>query len=324
MLTRGPLHEAFAEPVNLGGVAPPVISQQPPDPIHEAPAEFRPDNDAATWIPGYWSWDDARNGFVWVSGIWRIPPPDRQWISGYWANMNGGYQWSPGFWLAADAQDVEYYSPPPASLEQGPTTAAPTTDAFWVPGTWNWQGDRYAWMSGYWTTARQGWVWTPTSYSWTPRGYVRVNGYWDFDLDHRGIAFAPAAIGPAAYRAPGFVYTPSVAIDLPVLSFYLFSRPALGEYYFGDYFAPEFERLGYYPWYDIHHRGVYAYDPLFAYDRWYYQNRDPQWVDNLERWHRYYREHPDQRPPHDYAQQRTVWRKAASVRTAGYWRSGSR
>ena len=43
----------------------------------------------------------------------------------------------------------------------------------------------------------------------------------------------------------------------------------------------------------------YRYDPLFAYDRWYYASRDPNWITNLERWHTYYREHPEARPPHE-------------------------
>jgi hypothetical protein len=306
ILTRGPLHEAFAAPVNLGGVAPPVVSQQLPDAIQEAPSEYRPENDSAVWIPGYWAWDDARNGYVWVSGIWRIPPPGREWISGYWTQSNGGCQWAPGFWTSAETEEVMYYPQPPAAEEQGSSTPAPSPDAFWAPGSWVWQNDHFVWTTGFWTTARQGWVWTPTSYSWTPRGYVRVDGYWDYDLSHRGIAFAPAAIAPAVYQRSGFVYTPTVAIDLPILSFYLFARPAYDQYYFGDYFGAEFERLGYYPWYDVHRGTAYVYDPLFTYDRWYYERRDPQWVENLQGWHRYYREHPAARPPHDFVQQRRL------------------
>ena len=42
VLTQGPLHEAFAEPVNLSGAVPPIVPRRPPQPIEEAPAGYRP------------------------------------------------------------------------------------------------------------------------------------------------------------------------------------------------------------------------------------------------------------------------------------------
>ena len=47
--------------------------------------------DNVVWIPGYWSWDDSRNDFLWVSGIWRNLPPGRQWVPGYWSEAAGGF-----------------------------------------------------------------------------------------------------------------------------------------------------------------------------------------------------------------------------------------
>ena len=26
------------------------------------------------WVPGYWSWDADRNGYIWVSACWRAAP----------------------------------------------------------------------------------------------------------------------------------------------------------------------------------------------------------------------------------------------------------
>jgi hypothetical protein len=94
-----------------------------------------------------------------------------------------------------------------------------------------------------------------------------------------------------------------VVIDPRILSFYLFARPAYCQYYFGDYFGQEYDRLGFYPWYAVNRFAGYRYDPLFAYDRWYYARRDPRWIENLDHWHTYYRDHPDARPPHNYAQE---------------------
>lgn len=302
VLTQGPLHEAYAEPINLSGAVPPIVPKQPPQPINEAPAGYRPQGENVVWIPGYWSWDDQQGDFIWVSGIWRNPPPGRQWIAGYWTPVAGGFQWTPGFWSSADTDVVQYYPQPPAPAEQGPTTAAPTADAFWSPGCWAWQNNQFVWTSGFWTTGQPNWIWTPTCYSWTPRGYVLVGGYWDYLLDQRGLAFAPVAIGPALYGRPGFVYTPSEVIDPAIFTFYLFARPAWCQYYFGDYFAAKYDRLGFYPWYQVGH-GAYRYDPLFTYDHWFYAKRDPQWIENLEHWHSYYRAHPDWRPPHNLVQQ---------------------
>ena len=42
------------------------------------------------WIPGYWAWDDERNDYLWISGIWRDIPPGRQWVPGYWSQVDGG------------------------------------------------------------------------------------------------------------------------------------------------------------------------------------------------------------------------------------------
>ena len=194
------------------------------------------------------------------------------------------------------------YPAPPAAPEESPPAEAPQADAFWSPGYWAWQGGQFAWTPGFWTTGQPGWVWTPPCYSWTPRGYALVSGYWDYTLDRRGLAFSPLAIGPAIYGRPGFVYTPAVAIDPGIFTFYLFARPRWCNYYFGDYFAEKYDRFGFYPWYAVGHGGLF-YDPLFAYDHWYYANRDPHWIENLQRWHSYYRAHPDARPPHNYAEQ---------------------
>jgi hypothetical protein len=28
------------------------------------------------------AWDDDSEEYIWVSGIWRVPPPNRQWVPG--------------------------------------------------------------------------------------------------------------------------------------------------------------------------------------------------------------------------------------------------
>jgi hypothetical protein len=84
VLTRGPVHEAFAEPVNLEFQAGLVAPTQPPANIEEIPPADRPAGDHFVWVPGYWSWDADRSGYIWVSACWRVAPPDMSWMPGYY------------------------------------------------------------------------------------------------------------------------------------------------------------------------------------------------------------------------------------------------
>ena len=84
VLTRGPVHEAFAETVTFDPQPGVVAARAPPEAIEELPPEQRPEGANVAWIPGYWGWDDERADFLWVSGIWRALPPGRQWVPGYW------------------------------------------------------------------------------------------------------------------------------------------------------------------------------------------------------------------------------------------------
>src|SRR6516225_6998486 len=84
VLARGPVHEAFAEPAIRGPRPTPVVPKKPPEPIEELPPDQKPEGNNVQWIPGYWAWDDDRNDFLWVSGIWRDIPPGRQWVPGHW------------------------------------------------------------------------------------------------------------------------------------------------------------------------------------------------------------------------------------------------
>ena len=44
--------------------------------VPELPPANKPDGPDVQWVPGYWAWDDERQDFIWVSGFWRVPPPD--------------------------------------------------------------------------------------------------------------------------------------------------------------------------------------------------------------------------------------------------------
>ena len=277
VLTRGPVHEAFAQPVVFTEDTAFTISRRPPEPIDEIVPEMKPEGDHIVWIPGYWSWDSDRNDFIWVSGCWRAVPPNTSWVPGYWAQSTRGYQWTSGFWAASGAQEIEYLPAPPTTLEAGPRGVG-SADSIWVPGCWVRHEGRYAWRAGFWEQARPDWVWVPSQYISTPRGWIYVEGYWDYPLSRRGVAYLPVYCSSSVYERRGFRYSPEFVLDLDGLMLNLFISPERHHYYFGDYYGDEYSREGYYSWYDVpsHHDW---YDPIYTHDQW--QNRgDRNWATN--------------------------------------------
>jgi len=302
VLTRGPLHEAFAEPVNYNPQPGIVAPRQPPATVEEMPPDEKPEG--AAWIPGYWAWDDDRNDFIWVSGIWRVPPPNCNWVPGYWTQVAGGWQWTSGLWMGNQAREITYLPPPPASLELGPSSQPPSENYLWVTGCWNWSSARYVWRPGYWMAAQPSWVWIPAHYVWTPRGHVFVNGYWDYTIDNRGLVFAPVYFGPGVYAAPVY-YSPAVVIDTGLLNVSLFTRPRYGYYYFGDYYAVEYANAGIYPWFEFHRYHTW-YDPIYEHRRWSYRHDDPRWGARLRTRYVRLRDDPVLRPPRTLVAQRAA------------------
>jgi len=297
VVTRGPVHEAFAESLQVDTKNQLVVEKKPPDPIEEVPPEVRPEGDNVVWVPGYWAWDDDRKDFLWISGIWRSSPPNRNWVPGYWAQTtNGGWLWTPGFWAQAQAQQLEYLPEPPASLDNGPPeTTVVKENEYWVPGCWVWRETRYAWRPGYYTVVNPDWVWIPDHYVWTPSGYVYIAGYWDYPIARRGIVFAPVYFHEPVYLHTSYYWRPAIVVETNLISTHLWYRPACYHYYFGDYYGASYVSLGFTPWYVSYH---HHHDPLFAY---YRATRGPQWAVNVEVGHHFYAQYSDYRPPHTFA-----------------------
>lgn len=263
-LTRGPLHEAFANPYQSEGKPLPVVPHQPPEPINELPPEYQPDGSNVVWISGYWAWDEQREDFVWVSGVWRDVPPGQRWVPGYWQSTADGYRWVAGFWLAETVEQMTYLPQPPVSPENGPSTAPASSDQFYIPGQWSYVDQGYRWVPGYWAPVQPNWVWIPAQYIWTPRGYVYQPGYWDYALNRRGVLFTPVHFHQAVYASPRYAYRPRFVVDtgLPLL-IHLFLRSSTRQYYFGDYYGGSYGNQ-YSPWVNYYGQGRY-YDPLYAF-----------------------------------------------------------
>ncbi len=301
VLTRGPVHEAFAETILFDPEPGTIVTKAPPEPIEEMPPEQRPDGVNVDWIPGYWAWDDERSDFLWVSGIWRSLPPGRQWVPGYWGRSDRGLLWVSGYWADARDSEVEYLPEPPDTVEIGPNIAAPSANDIWIPGCWVWHQDRYAWRPGYWAEGRPDWDWVPAHYVYAPRGYVFVDSYWDYSVARRGVLFAPVYVDAGVYTRPGFSYSPTVVIDLNAFTDHLFLRPHYQHYYFGDYYAASYQDAGFRPWFSFYssHNG---YDPIYAHQRWEHR-QDGEWEHNVQVQYQSRRDHEDARPPRTWAAQ---------------------
>jgi hypothetical protein len=276
VLARGPVHEAFA---SLAGEPVPTqpVAKQPPRPIEEMPPAEKPEGNVL-WISGYWAWDDERKDYLWVSGVWRTPPPGKQWIAGYWREEGERWQWVPGFWTAAaeqqDTKEVAYLPQPPEPPEVAPPGRAPAADCFYVPGSWVWNpaAGTYAWRAGYWARVQTGYVWVPDHYRWTPSGYVYIPGYWDLAVSRRGVLYAPVVIDPAVVTT-SFYYTPAYAVSDTVVVDSLFVRPAYAHYYFGDYYGPAYSTMGYE---SVVVYGGRRYDSIVVYETWAHRSQ-PSW-----------------------------------------------
>ena len=301
VLTRGPVHEAFAETVTFDPEPGIVTPKAPPAAIEELPPEQRPEGANVAWIPGYWAWDDERADFLWVSGIWRALPPGRQWVPGYWGRAGAGAQWTSGYWADGNANDVEYLPEPPATVEAGPNVPAASADQIWLPGCWVWQQNRYAWRPGYWAKGHSDWDWVPAHYVWTPRGYVFVDGYYDYTVARRGVLFAPVYFSSNIYSQRGFSYSPATVINPAVFASHLFLRPRYGHYYFGDYYGSNYSSSGFSPWFSFHSSRS-GYDPFYAQQRWQHR-RDDQWDRQVQADFTHRRDHEEARPPRTFSAQ---------------------
>jgi hypothetical protein len=309
MLTRGPVHEAFAKPVTTDPQAPLLVTKQPPEPIQEMPPAEKPAGANIVWVPGYWAWDEDRSDFIWVSGCWRNAPPNTFWVPGYWLQLDNGWEWISGFWkptAAQSQQEIEYLPAPPAAFEVVSVGAPPAPDQIWVPGCWYWSEGRYIQRHGYWIAPQFGWVWVPSHYVWTPRGYIFCQGHWDYDLDNRGVLFTPAYFPAEARVHAGFVFCPGICVDLGMLRMNLFVNPRYNHYCFGDYYDAAYQRAGIYPWYQCQTLHTW-YDPIFVYERWQFGRTDPNWARRQAQEFKARQADRDLRPARTYAALQTQW-----------------
>ncbi|MFN5707658.1 MAG: hypothetical protein ACK48X_06330, partial [Planctomycetota bacterium] len=268
LVTKGPLHEAFAELPQDNPAPNPLVTRQPPEPVKELPPKYQPEGENVEWIPGYWAWDEDRADFLWISGIWRDIPPGQRWVPGYWNEEEGGVRWVNGFWMDDEVEEIEYLPAPPESLDQGPSTPAPSDSHFYAPGNWVYQDNDYVWQAGCWMPRVDNWIWVQPCYVWTPRGCVFRAGYWDRLFDSRGVVFAPVCYHRPIYAGVDYFFTPSCVINTNFDLFpHLFVRRNCRSYYFGDWYDNRYFDRGFCAWSQLNINVGFGrcYDPFFVY-----------------------------------------------------------
>jgi hypothetical protein len=295
-LMRGPLHEAFAEPIAWEPSSGLIVSREPPEDINELPPEYQPEVQDAIWISGYWGWDEDRNDFIWISGVLRVPPAGQRWVPGYWHAVDQGWQWVQGFWVDETVSTIEYLPSPPASLEIGPISPSPGSDYFYIPGHWSQASSNYRWNVGYWHALQEDFIWIPCHYVWTPRGCVFVDGYWDRRLPLRGLCFAPLSVSVATYSKPGWCYRPRVVLNSQAVLHNLFVQPTYCHYMFGDYYGVSTARRRIVPIHE-HHQRRGACDPLLSFYTAYNARQGQDLIGWYSRMHSDLSRNPAKRPP---------------------------
>lgn len=278
-LEHGPIHEAF---ISRSGQPAPLqaISSQPPAAITEKiPAQ---DNQQAIWINGYWAWIPEQNDFVWVSGIWRCPPPGRQWVPGVWKQFEEGWVWIQGFWSDFAESALSFIPITPPDQPDQTVDAPPSSSYFWIPGYWNYatQTSSYDWIQGHWDLLDPEWVFVPAHYVWRPEGYVFVSAYWDWPIGVCGKAFASVII-PTEQRV-NVIYEPVTIVEVSTIlqDNLLYYPDYLGFYQYHYHYYPEF-------WSDC-----YCTPPWWGWDTWW----SFSWHDHWSVWWWY--THPGYPSPH--------------------------
>jgi hypothetical protein len=142
------------------------INAAPPAPRYESIPAPRAGH---VWAPGYWNWEGNRH--TWSSGHWEAERQGYQFQRSEWQRDNDGWRLNRGGWQQVSDQrghDMIRIAPPPPRYERVPRMRH---GYVWVPGYWNWRGNRHEWVSGSWMRARHGYVYAQP-------GWMQRDGHW--------------------------------------------------------------------------------------------------------------------------------------------------
>ena len=274
LLTRGPLHEAFAQPVVFEPSQAPRAPEAVPAPLHEVLPAFKPQG-AVVWIAGYWAWNDVNDSWTWVTGTWRVPPAGKHWVSGYWTDSNDRRDWiavGVGLLDSGSGQQVDLRASPaegkaPAarsSIGPGRVLAARVLD-------FRKRSVCLARRIGDAHPARSivGSVSVPLD-SGRVRFCRQLLGL--PVCSRRGWLFDPVGLTNSDSDTSKLSFGPSTLLNVDNVALELFARPKQSAYYFGDYFGASHVRHGIHAWYRY---AQTAYDPIYTYQSWQYGRQNP-------------------------------------------------
>lgn len=222
-----PLHEAFIAPVS--DITTQEVVETPPP---KAKAEIAPKqpNNQTVWIPGYWTLDRQTEKFVWICGVWRVPPPDHSWLRGNWIEVDSGWTWVRGFWIETKNQTISniIHTKIPAPATQNEATGEPPgSDYFWSMGYWNFNQTlgKFQWLSGSWQKFNPKWIFIAAHWIWRPEGYIFIPAYWDWKLEDRGVAFDCIEQDPLSPQSLIQALTPYYPDYKAECAYYYYSQP---------------------------------------------------------------------------------------------------
>jgi hypothetical protein len=164
-----------------------VTEQAPPPPQVEVQTVAPSPNHR--WIAGHWQWNGSR--YFWSGGHWVEPPQlGMVYDPPKWENRAGRYVYVDGRWNAPVAQPNVVYEPPPppatvVEIQTAPPApivevrpAPPLRGAVWIPGYWQWNGQRHMWIGGRWSAPRAGFRWEPDHWVHGDHGWRVEHGRW--------------------------------------------------------------------------------------------------------------------------------------------------
>jgi hypothetical protein len=183
---------SFAQQRYVAGVR--VMTAPPPVRVE---VRSRAPSPRHQWVAGYWGWRGGRH--VWLPGHWAMPPaPGYIWEPAVWRNEGGSWTFFEGHWRASEPVAPGYVYQPPAPPEQAMVVEAPPPQplvevrpalpfpgAIWIPGFWNWNGNRHVWVGGRYSARPAGYGWEENR--WERRGdghWVHRPGHWRPEHGH--------------------------------------------------------------------------------------------------------------------------------------------
>ena len=176
----------------------------------------------------------------------------------------------------------------------------------------------YKMRDGYWSQHVDQWIWQPSYWLNTPDGFLEVTGYWDYEPQYRGQAYAAVSFPPERIAMAPFEFQPlyPLARDASLLM-HLFTLAGSRQFYYGDLYSDRFAELGYLPWVfpetstianasrpigDLW-QVVGSAAPLRQYFQWKYRPYGIDFTASMQRYPQHFRSAPSIRPAVQLLQQ---------------------